>query len=280
MKKNFYMVAVVFSILFVAQVTAWTNPIKAAVAVRIAKRTALRPRTQFPYLERNVEAAVRRAAPNSPAVSAQIVSLPHFDCQVQEVGQKLCQRLGLIQNTLRYRDEILAGYHLPQNYVEGFFDRRIYPYLSRPTYLPGKEEDVLFRGMLVTPEELVEILKGGFSPKTSTWTAGADGAAVSFSSSPVEASHYIFQSGYKKDGIGVVFKVKKLPAMQLGQNKDLNSTRTIYYSYEDVPAGAILSVSVRGEYGQENLESVLQAAQEGKIKPHQRWTSQFDNFLR
>ncbi|WP_432634252.1 hypothetical protein [Candidatus Avelusimicrobium sp.] len=192
-----------------------------------------------------------------------------------------------INDVETHRAAILASYHLPQNYIEGFYMRRIDPYRSRPEqiYHPDKNSDkVLYRGMIITPEELTAILKKGFSPKDSTWNTGTDerGAAVSLSSSYNEASHYIFQSGYKKDGIGVVFVVKRKPTMELGKDPELNSTKTIYYSYEDIPASDILDVYIHGEYGPESLSQIVEKINAGTTRPHTSWTNQFDRggFLR
>lgn len=198
----------------------------------------------------------------------------------QEIWQKKQKQLRLITNTLRYRSEILKGYYLPPEYLEGFFFRRVFPYQQHPTYTPDNEEGVLFRGMLLTPEELVKILQTGFSPAHSKWNVGAKAEAVSLSSSSVEASHYIFQAGHKKDGIGVVFKIKQGPKMELGESQKFNSTQTIYYSYEDIPADDIVDVLIRGEYGLERLEDILKSAQEGTIKDNAGWVSQFNGVLR
>lgn len=187
------------------------------------------------------------------------------------------KRALLVADVLWQRDALVSGYYLPENFLEGFFFRRIYPYQSKPTYTPDKDSDqYLYRGMLVTPEELATILRVGFSPKTSTWNAGTGGKnAVSLSSSVTEALHYIFQSGAKKDGIGIVFKVRRSPSMELGKDKELNRTKTIYYSFEDIPASAIADVYVYGEFGLEFLNTILQKAKEGTIKPN-TWTNQFD----
>lgn len=185
----------------------------------------------------------------------------------------------LSRGILQYRSELLKGYQLPEEYIEGFFLRRIFPYLQKPSYTPDKNESILFRGMLLSPEELVEILKKGFSPATTKWNTGAKAPAVSFSSSSAEATHYIFQSGYKEGAIGVVFEVRKKPSMELGESQTYNSTRTIYYSYEDVPAEDIVDVLVHGEYGLESLEKILDKAAKGEVKPNS-WTSQFNGVLR
>ncbi|MDO5764691.1 MAG: hypothetical protein Q4P84_03175, partial [Elusimicrobiales bacterium] len=190
-------------------------------------------------------------------------------------------RLFLSAGNSLYRDEILKGYHLPFNYIEGFYLRRIHPYLAKPSYTPDGDKNILFRGMLLTPEELSEVMRKGFSPSTSNWNTGTDGrAAVSFSSSSVEAAHYIFQQGFKKNTIGVVFEVRRLPAMVPGLSRLYNSTKTIYYSYEDIAPENIVDVLVWGEYGLERLEDIIHKAARGEIRPHTVWTSQFDGLFR
>lgn len=238
---------------------------------------------------------------NNPQFKANVIQLPvtqlkvAVDKKARQIQQQLAQQrvAGItpqqvwIDEVHKYRAELLASYHLPQNYIEGFYMRRIDPYRSRPEqiYHPDKNSDkVLYRGMIITPEELTAILKKGFSPKDSTWNTGTDerGAAVSLSSSYNEASHYIFQSGYKKDGIGVVFVVKRKPTMELGKDPELNSTKTIYYSYEDIPASDILDVYIHGEYGPESLSQIVEKINAGTTRPHTSWTNQFDRggFLR
>ncbi|MGN0016950.1 MAG: hypothetical protein ACI37O_06415 [Candidatus Avelusimicrobium sp.] len=190
-------------------------------------------------------------------------------------------RLFLSAGTRLHREEILKGYHLPLNYIEGYYFRRIQPYLATPRYTPDGDKDILFRGMLLTPEELSEVMRKGFSPSTSTWNTGTDGrAAVSFSSSSVEAAHYIFQQGFKKNTIGVVFEVRRSPAMVPGLSRLYNSTKTIYYSYEDIAPENIVDVLVWGEYGLERLEDIIHKAARGEIRPHTNWTGQFDGLFR
>lgn len=190
-------------------------------------------------------------------------------------------RMLLVANILLQKQNLLRGYHLPEEYLEGFFMKRIFPYQSAPRYIADQDaERILFRGMLLTPEELIQILKKGFSPDTSKWNAGTDGrAAISLSSSSVEASHYIFQSGSKKNGIGVVFEIRRKPSMLLGADPVLNRTKTIYYSYEDIAPEDIVNVLVRGEYGLENIKDIFAKAKQGNLQPHQRWTGQFGRML-
>lgn len=192
------------------------------------------------------------------------------------------RRARLSASVIVYKEAILRGYHLPEQYLEGYFMRRIFPYQAKPAYTPSPKSDtVLYRGMLVTPEELSKILREGFSPKTSKWNSGTDSgrAAVSLSSSQQEASHYIFQSGFKANGIGVVFEVRRRPSMELGQDEILNKTKTIYYSYEDIAPSDIVNVYIWGEYGTVRLQDVLENAKQGTIPSHKSWTGQFGGIL-
>ena len=234
---------------------------------------------------RRPTAAVTRRARVPQAVTRTPVKIS--SSQMQEaversrVNRAKRERALLVADVLWKRDALLSGYYLPENFLEGFFFRRIYPYQSKPTYTPDKDSDqYLYRGMLITPEELATILRVGFSPKTATWNAGTGGKnAVSLSSSIAEATHYIFQSGAKKDGIGIVFKVRRHPYMELGKDPELNRTKTIYYSFQDIPASDIADVYVFGEYGLEFLNAILQKAKDGTIKPN-TWTNQFNGMLR
>ncbi len=199
-----------------------------------------------------------------------------------QISKQKRDRATLVANVLLNREALVRGYNLPRDFIEGFYFKRIERYMQKPDYTADKKSDtVLFRGMLVTPEELAKILQVGFSPKTSSWNAGTNGnPAVSLSSSSVEASHYIFQSGVKKDGIGVVFEVRRKPYMVLGTDPVLNRNKTIYYSYQDIPAEEIVGVSVWGEYGLERLSTILEKAKNGEIKSNRGWTGQFGNVFR
>ena len=191
------------------------------------------------------------------------------------------QRADWISGVLLYKNEILRGYHLPADYLDGFFLRRIQPYQSRPDYTADNDSDqFLYRGMLLTPEELANIMRVGFSPKDAKWNSGTDGrSAISLSSSSTEASHYIFQNGSKKEGIGVIFKIRRKPTMELGKDPVLNKTQTIYYSYQDIAPADIATVYLWGEYGFESLPSILKKAQEGTLRSNS-WTNQFNSIFR
>ncbi len=225
-------------------------------------------------------ASAARTGVNPNIVSIHPAALAAHMEQYRRKRDKM-QRARLAASVIVYKEGILRGYHLPEEYLEGYFMRRIFPYQSKPTYLPGPKSDtLLYRGMLLTPEDLSKILREGFSPKTAQWNAGTDGRpAVSLSSSEQEATHYIFQSGFKQNGIGVVFEVRRSPLMELGKDPVLNRTKTIYYSYEDIPAGDIVNVYILGEFGWNSLEKIISAAKEGTISSHTKWTGQFGRVL-
>lgn len=225
-------------------------------------------------------ASAARTGVNPNIVRIQPAVLAAHMEQYRQKREKML-RARLAASVIVYKEGILRGYHLPEEYLEGYFMRRIFPYQSKPTYSPGPKSDTfLYRGMLLTPEELSKILREGFSPKTAKWNAGTDGRpAVSLSSSEQEATHYIFQSGFKQNGIGVVFEVRRSPLMELGKDPVLNRTKTIYYSYEDIPAGDIVNVYILGEFGWNSLEKIIGAAKEGTISSHTKWTGQFGRVL-
>lgn len=229
--------------------------------------------------------AVAPVPAERPGARAKIVRINPaiLNARVEQYRQERdkMQRARLAGSVIAYKEAILRGYHLPDEYLEGYFMRRIFPYQAKPAYAPSPKSDtVLYRGMLLTPEELSKILREGFSPKTAKWNAGTDGRpAVSLSSSHQEASHYIFQSGGKTNGVGVIFEVRRTPAMELGADEVLNKTKTIYYSYEDIPAKDIVGVSLWGEYGTVPLQDVLEKAKEGTVTSHKSWTGQFGRML-
>lgn len=225
-------------------------------------------------------ASAARTGVNPNIVRIQPAVLAAHMEQYRQKREKML-RARLAASVIVYKEGILRGYHLPEEYLEGYFMRRIFPYQSKPTYSPGPKSDTfLYRGMLLTPEELSKILREGFSPKTAKWNAGTDGRpAVSLSSSEQEATHYIFQSGFKQNGIGVVFEVRRSPLMELGKDPVLNRTKTIYYSYEDIPAGDIVNVYILGEFGWNSLEKIIGAAKEGTISSHTKWTGQFGHLF-
>lgn len=228
----------------------------------------------------NLNASAARTGVNPNIVRIQPAVLAAHMEQYRQKREKML-RARLAASVIVYKEGILRGYHLPEEYLEGYFMRRIFPYQSKPTYSPGPKSDTfLYRGMLLTPEELSKILREGFSPKTAKWNAGTDGRpAVSLSSSEQEATHYIFQSGFKQNGIGVVFEVRRSPLMELGKDPVLNRTKTIYYSYEDIPAGNIVNVYILGEFGWNSLEKIIGAAKEGTISSHTKWTGQFGHLF-
>lgn len=167
------------------------------VRVPIPSRTEIARGAITPAGNLNASAARTGVNPNIVRIQPAVLAA-HME-QYRQKREKML-RARLAASVIVYKEGILRGYHLPEEYLEGYFMRRIFPYQSKPTYSPGPKSDTfLYRGMLLTPEELSKILREGFSPKTAKWNAGTDGRpAVSLSSSEQEATHYIFQSGFKQ----------------------------------------------------------------------------------
>ena len=167
--------------------------------------------------------------------------------------------------------QLLQSYGLPSEYRDWYYTRRVDPYLSRPHYKNIEEPDVLYRGMLLSPPQLRHILEHGLELKYVTWTAGGPG--ISFSSNLQEAKTYIFHaSTHLPPGLGVVVKVKRSPDIQLVLDPNLNPSRTIFKTGQDVPANQILEVLILGPYGFEALTEVTQKIQTGRATPSRQWT--------
>lgn len=262
-----------------ARVPIFTEHAKAVRSIHSARDLTYLAGYNLQFLKTPYKGAFRPGGvlPNSSASLLQRTEARiKTERQVHLRQKRLVWQVGLS----RFRSEILAGFQLPENFIEAYYFRRILPYLAKPYYTPETNGDSLYRGMLLTPEELAKILQTGFSPASSTWNTGTDGRpAISFSSSKTEAMHYIFQHNFKKDAVGVVFEIRRTVAITPGQNRRYNSNGTIYYSYENVPADDIVNVFLRGEYSLEPLEQILQKAKEGKITPHEKWTNQFDGIF-
>lgn len=214
------------------------------------------------------------------------VAIANKNLQLAPAGRlsKEARRIntGLAQYMLNkesVKEQVIKGYALTDSFLEGYYLRRIYPYLSKPSYQADKS-GYLYRGIYMTVDELAATLKDGFLTKMNTWSTGAKKGQqmISFSTSTGEAMTYIFQtSGNHPNGIGVVFEVDRdLPGLEYWENAELNSTKTIYHCYKDVPASRIRNVYVYGEYGLESLVEILIKAQKGKVKSNQQWVSVFD----
>ncbi len=177
-----------------------------------------------------------------------------------------------------YQEEIEKGYHLPEKFICGYYDRRIFPYLDRPNY--SKSDEYMYRGMYITVDELANILRNGFETKFNTWSA-VGGKGIYLTSSIHEADDYIFQSVdfKKKNALGVVFKLHPGDYAKLVEDPKYNSTNTIYKSDADVPPDKIADIYLRGEYGLESLGSIIEKAKNGEIKDNSKWTSQFDSYM-
>lgn len=194
----------------------------------------------------------------------------------------ITQNIVMRDQVSQYKQQLLEGFMLTDTFLEGYYMRRIERYLPTPEnrYGMGVENpEKLYRGMLITPDELETILEKGFSPKDSHWNVGTDGRdAVSFSSSSIEARDYIFHAaGTKKNAIGVVFEVENSPQYVLGTDEKLNRTKTIYYSYDDVPADKIIGVSIFHGEGTESLGSIVEKIKKNAL-PSRDWVKVFDNL--
>jgi len=281
------------SVVRTAQMPVFTEHAKVVRSIRSANELKYVPAYNASFLQAPYKGAIRPAPPANALTRTPAVPTPTAGASAQGILEQTekriqsailfrqrQQRLTWMVDISRVHDEILAGFHLPENFIEAYYFRRIMPYLAEPSYTPEKNSDFLYRGMLLTLEDLSKILRTGFSPASSTWNTGTDGRpAVSLSSSITEATHYIFQQGFKKDAVGVVFEVRRRPAMVPGQSRLYNSTGTIYYSYENISADDIVNVYLRGEYSLESLADIVQKAKEGKITPHEKWTGQFDGMF-
>jgi hypothetical protein len=93
---------------------------------------------------------------------------------------------------------------LPKSYIEGYLTRRINSRAKPTEYLKPEEIQYLYRGVLISVDDLVKILNEGMALKDSSWHAG--GVGISFSTDINEAASYIFQS-WKENAVGVVFRV-------------------------------------------------------------------------
>ena len=182
---------------------------------------------------------------------------------------------GLLHKVQLHRQDLIKGYHLPENYASGYYSRRVEPYLSKPNYPEVINPKVLYRGMYLTPDELESILTKGMELRRVKWTSA--GGGISFSSNMNEAMTYIFHSADSRpNGLGVVFEVKMGKSMVLADDPVLNATRTIFKRHSDLSSEEITNVYLWGEWGFESLDQIIEKAKLGKITPHENWTHAFD----
>jgi len=180
-------------------------------------------------------------------------------------------------------EQIKKYYGLNDTYINGYYDRRIYPYLSKPTFVPNSQNTV-YRGMLLTIDELKDIIKNGIDINKTSWNVGAKGNAkiISSSSSSSEAKSYIFQSSdggrLAKGAIGVVVEFTKTPSEKLFDDPKLNRTKTIYHTYSSIPANRIVGIYIYGEYGLESLQEVSDKIKSGKAADT-RWHDSFGSSV-
>ena len=188
-----------------------------------------------------------------------------------------------IDNLKNAQSEIEKGYHLPENYLASYYQRRILPYQQNPKYTQTDNEH-LYRGMYITVDDLANIMDKGLEVKYNQWSA-AGGKGVYFSTSIREADDYIFQSisndKVKNNAIGVVVETERDDYAEAVIDPVLNSTETIYKAANDVPKEKITDILIRGEYGLESLKNIIDKAENGEIKDNSTWVNQFDRgFLR
>ena len=188
---------------------------------------------------------------------------------------------------LKYKEPIIKSYALTDSYLEGYYLRRIYPYLSKPSFLAEKNGH-MYRGVFMTVDELASTLQNGFLTSMNTWNVGAKNKGdqfVSFSSSTGEALSYVFQGGGNREhpnGIGVVFEVDSdIKGLEYWEDEVHNSTHTIYHCYENVPPEKIRNVYIYGQYGLESLPEIIIKARRNALPNRERWIHDFDSrFLR
>ncbi|MHC9540464.1 MAG: hypothetical protein AB9903_13185 [Vulcanimicrobiota bacterium] len=228
-----------------------------------------------PIRKEKIAAPAGETAPPCASQALGIAGKVAADC----IGGPAGHVLGVtIESLKESQSEIEKGYHLPENFICGYYERRILPYQEHPTYT--KTDDYLYRGMYITVDELANILKNGFEIKYNSWRA-AGGQGIYLSSSMREADDYIFQSVdfNKKNALGVVFKMEKGDYAQLVQDPVLNAPNTIFKAPGDVPSDKIVEIYLRGQYGLERLGDIMDRARKDGIKPNNSWVNQFDSYL-
>ena len=193
-------------------------------------------------------------------------------------GVHYSEQSSVLQKFSAVKSVLLKGYYLPADYLSSYYARRIEPKLDRPDYQSVSNPQVLYRGMYISPDQLEFILENGMALNQVKWTAA--GGGISFSSNANEAASYIFQSGSdRKNGVGVVFKVRMSPAMQLVNDPVLNRTRTIYKKQSDVMPNEIVDVYLWGQYGLESLDEIIRKKNQNKIVPYASWTGVFSQGI-
>jgi hypothetical protein len=182
--------------------------------------------------------------------------------------------LNLIES---HRQDIEKNYALTANYIRGYYERRIMPYLAKPSYEPNGG-DKLFRGMLLTIPELENVIKNGLDINLAHRPAGGGKPVLSFSSNTYEAVSGIFRPGReKREAVGVVVKIKQTSAHKLLDDPGLNPAKTIYHSYQSVPAEDIEGVYIWGSYGLENINELTKKIHTGTADD--KWLKDLDNLF-
>lgn len=188
-------------------------------------------------------------------------------------------RLQWLDAVGEHREEILKAHRLPVAYTRGYYARRIEPYLSKTRYPEIKDPKMLYRGVFLSVDQLIEILEKGMKLGKVNWTAV--GGGLSFTSSVQEASTYIFHNADDRpEGIGVVFEVKRRDEMVLAVDKDLNPTHTIFKLHEDLAPEEITNFFIWGQYGLESVDKIIERARADLLTNHEEWTHQFSTIFR
>lgn len=172
------------------------------------------------------------------------------------------------------------NFSLSEEYSRWYFQRRIEPTLSKPSFETVEEPAVLYRGMYLSLEQIKKILLEGMKTSEVQWTTGdknKEDKGISFSSSITEAASYIFHNAHKKftdgKGVGVIFRVRKSKDYELLNDNKLNRTNTIFKKYQDVLPEEIDEIYLWGEYGPEKLTDAVIKSKQGKLNPQKNWVS-------
>ena len=237
-----------------------------------------------PMILRKTQARAQKQVKNAP-VTEDLTWVPAKRLATEKRRLNIPLATSLL---MLHKESIIKAYSLTDSFLEGYYLRRIYPYMNKPAFAKDKSGH-MFRGIFMTVDELASTLQNGFLTSMNTWNVGAKNKGdkfISFSTSTGEAQSYIFQgdgNGKHPYGIGVVFEVEpNLKGLEFWKDEKLNSTNTIYHCYQDVPAEKILNVYIYGEYGLENLAEVLIKARNKTLTSRERWIHQFDytSFMR
>lgn len=170
------------------------------------------------------------------------------------------------------KSSIEKAFKLNSDYMEWYYARRIEPYsVKKTSIVPLKPTPkTLYRGMYISFDELLTIVKTGFDISKVKWKTG--GSGVYFSSSARDAGDYIFHNSGSKDKIGIVIKVQSDKSVRPLEDRNLNPSSDIYKFPKSVDPKLIRDIYFWGEFGLENIESVIQKIENNKpITPAEQW---------